>query len=393
MNNSLKIKDKFYDMSSPTSKDFKKRMIESFGDVAYEDINVNWNHIDGFYFEFFSENIEENYTIKIYDGNNLLLYETEIKSGMYVRLNRKFFNGIYFEVYKGDILIKKQTITFKNKKVYIAFDSSSLGDTLAWMPYCEEFGKKHGCNVIVSTFMNNLFENQYPNIKFIRPGEVAHDIVAMFKIGWYYDNHREPEIPNTIPLQKAITNILGLEFNEIRPKLNFTPKDRPIEEKYVTICTSATSGCKVWYDNYWQEIINHLNRKGYVVSLIQKEPNNNLYNVLDWTGDLPLEDRMNEIYHSEFFIGLGSGVSWLSWAINKKVVMISNFSKDGHEFTDNTIRITNTSVCNGCWNNPSFKFDKGDWYWCPVNKGTEKEFECHKSITPQMVIDKIEHLL
>jgi hypothetical protein len=22
------------------------------------------------------------------------------------------------------------------------------------------------------------------------------------------------------------------------------------------------------------------------------------------------------------------------------------------------------------------KFDKGDWNWCPINKGTKKQFEC-----------------
>ena len=393
MSVNLKIGNDVYDMSSPTSENFRKRMIESFGDIAHEKINVIWNHLNGFYFEFYSDNKEEEYEIKIYDNDKTLLYETQLKSNMFVRLNQKYFNGINFEIYKKGFLIKKENVSFKNKNVYIAMGSSSLGDTLAWIPYCEEFRKKHKCNVIVSTFMNDLFENQYPELTFISPGQVVKNIHAMFNIGWYYDSTKEPEIPNTIPLQKTITNILGLDFMEVRPKLNFTPKERPINEKYITICTSATAGCKVWFNDYWQTLINYLNEKGYLVSLIQKEPNNSFTNVLDWTGDLPLEDRMNEIYHSEFFIGLGSGLSWLSWAINKKVVMISNFSKDGHEFIDNTTRITNTSVCHGCWNNPDFKFDKGDWYWCPINKNTDKHFECHKSITPQMVIDKIEHIL
>ncbi len=66
-------------------------------------------------------------------------------------------------------------------------------------------------------------------------------------------------------------------------------------------------------------------------------------------------------------------------------MMISNFSKEDHEFS--CIRITNTNVCHGCWNDPAFKFDKGDWDWCPVNKGTDKQFECQKSITGKMVID------
>jgi autotransporter strand-loop-strand O-heptosyltransferase len=106
-----------------------------------------------------------------------------------------------------------------------------------------------------------------------------------------------------------------------------------------------------------------------------------------------MENTMNVIYHSEFVIGLSSGLSWLSWALNKHVVMISNFTEADHEFTINCTRITNPSVCNGCWNNPNFKFDKGDWYWCPEHKGTERQFECHKSITADMVINQIQHLL
>ena len=108
--------------------------------------------------------------------------------------------------------------------------------------------------------------------------------------------------------------------------------------------------------------------------------------------DTSLENTINTIHHSEFFIGLSSGLSWLSWAIGKHVVMICNFSEDKHEFTTNCTRIVNKSVCNSCWNNPNFKFDKGDWYWCPINKGTENQFICQKSITSNMVINQIQHL-
>jgi hypothetical protein len=40
-----------------------------------------------------------------------------------------------------------------------------------------------------------------------------------------------------------------------------------------------------------------------------------------------------------------------------------------------------------------FKFDKGDWNWCPEHKGTPRQFECHKSITPEMVINQIKPLI
>jgi autotransporter strand-loop-strand O-heptosyltransferase len=67
--------------------------------------------------------------------------------------------------------------------------------------------------------------------------------------------------------------------------------------------------------------------------------------------------------------------------------MIANFSEKDHEFS--CIRITNTDVCHGCWNDPQFKFDRGDYNWCPLFKGTHRQFECHQSITANDVIEKI----
>ena len=78
--------------------------------------------------------------------------------------------------------------------------------------------------------------------------------------------------------------------------------------------------------------------------------------------------------------------------------MISNFTEPHYEFDINDkdyIRISDESVCHGCFNriNIDFKFDKHDWYWCPLHKDTERQFECHKSITPTIVMEKINHLL
>jgi autotransporter strand-loop-strand O-heptosyltransferase len=106
-----------------------------------------------------------------------------------------------------------------------------------------------------------------------------------------------------------------------------------------------------------------------------------------------MENTMNVIHHSEFFIGLSSGLSWLAWGMGKHIVMISNFTEPDHEFTTNCTRIVKLDVCNGCWNSPIYKFDKGDWDWCPAHKGTKRQFECHKTITSKMVIDQIQHLL
>ena len=47
---------------------------------------------------------------------------------------------------------------------------------------------------------------------------------------------------------------------------------------------------------------------------------------------IDLLESLQLIQHSEFYIGLNSGMAWLSHALGKKVVMISNFSEDWNEF-------------------------------------------------------------
>ena len=389
--NILKINEAEYDMSSPSGLEFRDRYIRSFGDVPPPQVDVKWYHIDGFHLEISSPSDQE-FDVQIYDGTDSLIYETKLKSGMYSKLNRKYFNGIRYVISHDGRKIKEETISFENKRVLISFESSSLGDTISWVPYCEEFRKIHKCEVVVSSFKNFLFEKTYPNLKFVKPGEPVENIHALLRIGWFYESDKEPEYPSIIPLQKAASNILGLPFREVQPNVYFEPKERPHEEKYICIATNSTAGCKLWnYPGGWEELARHLSQMGYKIVNISQDGDK--VEGVENIEDDSIENTMNVIHHSEFVIGLSSGLSWLSWGMGKHVVMISNFTESDHEFTINCTRITNDKVCNGCWNNPMFKFDKGDWYWCPEHKGTERQFECHKSITSEMVINQIQHLL
>ena len=390
ISNKILINQKEYDMNAYSTEKTKELYIKSFGDEHIPEIKIIWSHIQGFRLDLFSD-IDEKFDVKIYDKNSLI-YETQLSNNMFCKLSRQYFNGIRYEIYYKNNLIKDETISFSKKRVFISFESSSLGDTISWLPYCEQFRVENDCEVIVSTFKNFLFEKSYPELKFVGRGEIVENINVMFNVGWFYDKNKEPHNPATIPLQKSITNILGLEFKEIRSKVDFIPKERPYNEKYITIATSSTAGCKLWnYPNGWEKLADYLNKIGYKVINISKEGDiiNGVQNIIDNS----LDNTMNVIYHSEFLIGLSSGLSWLSWALNKHVVMISNFTESDHEFTINCTRITNPDVCNGCWNNPMFKFDKGDWYWCPEHKNTNRQFECHKSITTEMVINEIKELL
>jgi len=383
-----------YDMSSPTSENYKKRLIESLGDEYKKEHNVSvlWSHVDGFQLNLESEDDLE-YLVKIFDGDNVLLYETFLKNNMFCKLSRKYYNGIRYEIYNDtNELIISEIINFEGKTIFISFDSASLGDTIAWIPYCEVFRRLNKCNVIVSTFKNFLFEKSYPNLTFVNPGDIVNNIHGMFNIGWFYDSDKEPQNPQTIQLQKAICNIIGIPFIEQVTNIDFTPKERPIKEKYITIATSSTAGCKLWnYPDGWFELIKYLKGQGFRVINISKEEDNisNSEQLLNNS----LENTMNFIHHSEFFIGLSSGLSWLAWAMKKHVVMISNFTLEDHEFRTNCTRIVNKLSCNGCWNNPNFKFDKTDWNWCPEHKNTERHFECHKTISPSTVIESLQKLL
>jgi autotransporter strand-loop-strand O-heptosyltransferase len=382
-------------LANNTTANFRNKLMSLYRVVTEFDIMKNdvkdykiTQHFVGQPFIEITGTSDSNFTVEFYDGENDLFHRDVIKANHWVRLNKEYFVNWTTKVYKDDELVYTNVLDYTDKRVYIAFDSSSLGDNIAWMPYVEEFRKKHNCEMIVSTFKNFLFESKYPEIEFVEPGSVVPNLYGMYKLGWFYDFNKEPTLPNTIPLQMAATNILGLDYTEIRPEI--IGKDESVVlMPYVTIATNSTAGCKFWTREGWQEVINYLHEEGYLVFNTSKE--SNPFNNCQPLVDTSLPRTMSAIYNSKFFIGLSSGLSWLAWALDKEVIMISNFTEEGHEFSCH--RVTNTNVCHGCWNDPQYKFDKGDWDWCPVHKDTDRQFECHKEITPEMVIKEIKKLL
>jgi autotransporter strand-loop-strand O-heptosyltransferase len=350
------------------------------------DWNINQNFVGQPFIEITGTSTSD-FRIEFYDGEKLIHRDT-IKCNHWIKLNREYYTNWRTVVYKDGEKVYDKFVQLENKRVYISFESSSLGDTIAWMPYVEEFRCLHNCEVIVSTFKNFLFEKEYPMIEFVKPGTVVNNLYAMYKIGWFYDSNKEPELPNTIPLQKAATNILGLDYKEIKPKI-MSMYPGFSRHNLVTIATNSTSGCKFWTRENWQEVINYLHNKGYEVTNVSLE--DNPFDNCKVLVDKSMESTIECIEQSEFLIGLSSGLSWLAWALKVPVVMISNFTEADHEFSCH--RVTNTNVCHGCWNDPQYTFDKGDWDWCPVHKGTDRQFECHKEITPEMVIKEIKKLL
>jgi autotransporter strand-loop-strand O-heptosyltransferase len=224
----------------------------------------------------------------------------------------------------------------------------------------------------------------------------------MYSVGLFYNDDnsyvstKNPSDPKSQTMQKMCSDILGLDFKEIKPKI----KDRPVIEdhdlKQVCIAIHGTSQSKFWNNpTGWQEVTDWLNNRGYKVRLLSKEGDNYMGNTLP-DGIIqhpngPIELVMDEMKKSKAFIGIGSGLSWLSWALDVPTVLISGFSYKWAEMED-CIRIGSPEgKCEGCFNR--LRLDAGDWNWCPDHKGTERQFECTKSITSDLVIRELEKFL
>jgi autotransporter strand-loop-strand O-heptosyltransferase len=328
---------------------------------------------------------DSDFKVQFFDEDGSIVYENTIKSNHWVKLNRQYYTKWNTKVWENDKLIYEEDLKLKDKRVYIAFESKALGDTLAWIPYVFEFQRIHECTVICSTFWNQLFY-EAPNVSFVEPGTEVSNLYALYRIGYFYDLNKLPVNPVTLPLQKVAATILGLDYKEMVPKLAHIP-NVPKMGRYVTIATNSTAGMKFWGKKHWQELINWLVfEAGYEVYNVSLEPNP-FDNCIQITTP-SLESKMDWIANSEFFIGLSSGLSWVAWALNVHVFMIANFTEEWSEFTTKCTRIVKKDVCHGCWNNPNFKF-QGEWDYCPIHLGTDKQWECQLSITSDMVIDKI----
>ena len=330
---------------------------------------------------------DKEFLVKFFDENNKCYYENNIDINNWVKLNREWFTNWTTKIWQRGKLIYENTLDYTNKRVFITLESKSLGDTIAWIPYALEFQKKHNCRVIVSTFWNHMFD--YPELEFSEPGKTVDNVYGLYRIGWFYDENKEPEVPHTIPMQKSATNILGLEYKEIKPRLKVPNVEKV---KQVVIAIHSTAQAKYWNNpTGWQEVVDYLISKGYVVKLLSKEG-------IDYMGNIApngvvlhpngsIESVMEEMLKSELFIGIGSGLSWLSWALDVPTMLISGFSEPFAEM-EGCIRVSAPeSKCSGCFNR--YRLNAGDWNWCPDHKDTDRQFECTKSITGKMVIDKL----
>lgn len=291
-------------------------------------------------------------------------------------------------------------------KVLIEIVSNSIGDTIAALPYIERYSKDNDVDVVVSInpSLIPLFVDKYQSIQ-LQGRTISGSFSKIFHLEYDFNSS----------VQGGYAKQLGYENPEyIRPKLTAPKLPRPIKGKYVTIGIHSTSQLKYWnhptgkgaqkLSPNWAELCAIIRKAGYTPVVVEQHemfgqaPN---FNGMPAKAQVKLgnmQQSLNLINHSEFYIGLSSGMAWAAHAMGKKVAMIANFTEDWNEFDLNLPdykRIVNKAVCHGCWNRIKldFPFDAEDWYWCPKHKDTERQFECHTSITPEMVHAQIKEWL
>lgn len=336
-----------------------------------------------------------------------LLFSMDMTPGSGVASVKKFFLRFGLEIYRTDDLsnpIFSHDLNLSSKEVLIQLPDGAIGDTIAWFSYVERFQKKHDCRLKVSMppRMSELFRECYPEITFITRAE-AETVkpYATYNLGLFFggDADHQPFDFRQVGLHRTAGYILGLDDGELLdepPRVNLSAPRR-IKEKYVCIAAQASSQCKYWNNpSGWREVVKFLKEQGWRVLCIDRQPeygsdvtwNHIPYGCEDFTGDLPLQERIDLIKDADFFIGLSSGLSWLAWCCRVPVVMISGFTDPVNEFYT-PYRVQNRAVCHGCWNDMRCDFDHFDYLWCPRKKEAADKFECTKAITSKMVIDTI----
>lgn len=376
--------DNLYEFIMKRKNKYKNSFRENSFTISYKQNSVKLEIVG---------NLVCSYNVEFLDEDDNVIFNSTINNNMWCACNIQDHQKIFIRVNNIDF---NKCYVLDAVTRDIVNESGSLGDFLAWVPVVNEYAVRNSTKINFYTPFIDLLELEaYPLINFIPYSDKGQKLKSHY-IKLFYDINGSQKYS----LQNVGRKALGLDMSdeEVKPILKKSfKKGRNFAKKYVCIATQSTSQAKYWNNkDGWVKTVDYLKFLGYEVICIDKHSvfgiegsyNTIPYNCTDKTGDINLSDRINDLLHCDFFIGLGSGLSWLAWACNRPVIMISGFSKPYAEFKT-PYRVINESVCNGCWSNANHLFDSSNWSWCPENKN----FECTKEITFEMVKVNIDNLI
>jgi autotransporter strand-loop-strand O-heptosyltransferase len=332
---------------------------------------------------------------EFWDGQDLIYAPRDLKQGHWYQPARHWWTEWTIKIWSNDQLVHSQALTLEGQTVTVEMASSSLGDTLSFMGQLHSVIDTHKLSrLYVKTHKPWLFDKAWylergiEIIDWSVPNKGAVMTIGVFytmEEPWKRSEHKYDW--RQIPLGKIASDRLGTEYLEQRPQLApefYAQAPHDARTRSVVIATQSTAQAKYWNNpTGWQEVIDWCNQNNIKVLHASKEGTK-----LEGIEQLPepLETVAMAINEADCFIGISSGLSWFAWALGKKVILISGFTDPYVEFEDATY-INNHQACHGCWG--WSVFDKGDWNWCPAWKGTQRQFECTKTIGSDRVIEAI----
>lgn len=339
------------------------------------------------------------------DDSGNILFSCDSDGG-WVASTKKYYIRFRIQVFhQGEAHpILDETLDMKDKPVVIFFPTGTLGDMLGWFHYAERFRQLHRCQLecVMGQEIVDLLSAQYPEITFsTKESHRTINPYASWYVGLFFkaDTLHQPVDFRKVGFHRNAGYILGVDPRECPPRLKLDA-ERKIAEPYVCIAAQSTNQAKYWNNGHgWAEVVAHLKSLGYRVLCIDRQArhgqgfvwNHIPYGAEDFTGDIPLQERVDLLRHANFFIGLASGLSWLAWATDIPVVLISGFSLPNSEFYT-PWRVFSSHGCNGCWDDTSVDFDHQDFLWCPHHRDTPRQYECTRLITGRQVTGMVDRL-
>ena len=335
--------------------------------------------------------------VKISDfDTGMVGFDRDISEQVLISLE-KYYVHWYVEIFFEGKKVFEHLQDLNNKNIYIFMVNGVMGDTISVLPYVKALKEKYNANIFLypPESFKELCKEYLPDIMLVE--KIPDDCYAGYCLGVFdLPPYLIPDDSRHWPPYQSARVILGL--HEDVPLIHYYPTaPREIKEKYVCIAVQASGVMKRWlYPEGWDIVVEYLKSLGYRVLCIDGSDKviENGYEIVmpasaeNFTGMRPLMERINVLAYADFFIGLGSGLSWLANACGIPVVLISGFSLPIAEF-DTPYRVTNQLVCHGCYNDIRVNWKDG----CPYHKGTDREFECGKSITPLQVVQAIDRLI
>lgn len=387
--------DNVYDYLQKVSSDMKQN------EIAWPELveknSINFCFKDGPRVEVLGPEVCS-YLVEFFDRKTgHLAFSGQISNNMWIKCNIRYYVDWLITVTNLTTTQKTSKVfDLKGLKVKIINESSSLGDSIAWFAAIEAFQKKNDCFVDYFSNRGGLFapESSKIQLKKYDSKDQNSDYAATYSIGTFQKGDRSPVEWNTVSLDALPCHILGIEKPATKPNIRKKTNSTWFNGNYVCIASMSTLQNRFWNNpNGWQSVVKHLHILGYKVVCLDKNRSfgsgaamNQVPQTDLFAGDMDFNEIVSLLNGSKMFIGLSSGLSWLSWALNVPSITISGAVEPFYEF-ENKYRVQSDYKCTGCFNKT--KFDPSNWLLCEH----EAKFECTKQISSGRVIAMIDQVI